>query len=386
MPRPSGELRALTGLRFFAALGVVLCHMPHTRAAPWLRPVAPYLAEGFVGVPFFFILSGFVLTFAYHGRFGALTAAGLRRYFAARIARVYPLHLLTLGLALCFPFVAAADVAGPAWEGLRLAVNALLLQGLVPNPAYYAVYNGVAWSLSCEVVFYLLLPFLLRASARRAGRPAVWVAAAVGVVAWQLWFAGFTVRHSTRAASLWVCFLPVVAHLPEFLTGVCLGRAFVASRADRTDADRPSWKGTAAELAAVLALAALVGCSGRVQVWYRLNGSYTPAMALVVWVFAHQRGRLSRLLAGRAFVFLGEVSFSLYMLHCLVLARALAWGPGGLPPAVLEGVGLLVSVGLSVICYRGFESPLRHSVTRLLAGDDVRESFAPPALDGRRAA
>ena len=62
MARPGCDIPALTSLRIIAALGVFVSHLPYTDRSPILRPFILLFSEGFIGVPFFFILSGFVLT------------------------------------------------------------------------------------------------------------------------------------------------------------------------------------------------------------------------------------------------------------------------------------------------------------------------------------
>src|SRR5205814_4554729 len=112
-------------------------------------------------------------------------------------------------------------------------------QGFVADSAYTIVYNGVAWTLCCEVFFYLLLPFVLRSTDRWAGRPRLLVAAATAVVVFQLAFSNVSWRYGR-----WLPFSPFLLpqpiwHLPEFLVGVLLGRAYLARRAPAPG--RPAW-------------------------------------------------------------------------------------------------------------------------------------------------
>src|SRR3954468_5933568 len=94
------RLDALTGLRALAAAGVAFAHMPHLQAAADVPPLLKRLAlEGGVGVPFFFVLSGFVLAYTYHTRLAAPTRGDVWRYSAARVGRVWPVHLLAFALA-----------------------------------------------------------------------------------------------------------------------------------------------------------------------------------------------------------------------------------------------------------------------------------------------
>ena len=158
---PAGrELRGLTGLRFVAALHVLLYHAVFTfsRASVHLPvgPVRALVGSGYVSVGLFFVLSGFVLAYAYtrDGR-GEMTAT-VGRFYRARLARIYPLHLL--GLFAALPLFALGslenhvDSATVVKEGARqLGICALLAQAWIPSHVFDL--NGPAWSLSASSHF-----------------------------------------------------------------------------------------------------------------------------------------------------------------------------------------------------------------------------------------
>jgi peptidoglycan/LPS O-acetylase OafA/YrhL len=150
-------LRALTSLRFVAALLVFSWHCVPTRA------VSVTFSFGYIGVGFFFLLSGFILTYTYHGAFGErLRAEAVRAFYAARVARVYPLHLVTMPLMIaCLVYLGT----NPLWSGVEpqtrlqeVAAQAVLLQSWIPVRAIYFVDNGPAWSISFAALFYALVP------------------------------------------------------------------------------------------------------------------------------------------------------------------------------------------------------------------------------------
>ncbi len=149
------RLDSLTGLRFYAALIVVI---DHTLAAlfpgAWLTKA---FSLGGVGVSFFFILSGFVLTWSRDERQGA------HHFWRNRFARVYPLHALTwLGAGLII-------LAGDESVSVPAALAALLLiQSWSPDPDVYFAMNGPSWSLSDEAFFYAAFPFLAPRVLRRS--------------------------------------------------------------------------------------------------------------------------------------------------------------------------------------------------------------------------
>src|SRR4051794_31464771 len=96
MSTPS-RLDALTGLRFPAALAVAACHTGELVCNNAFGPTARRVfAEGAAGVPFFFVLSGFVLAYSYHDRLARPAPGAAAAYYRSRVARIWPLHLFTL--------------------------------------------------------------------------------------------------------------------------------------------------------------------------------------------------------------------------------------------------------------------------------------------------
>src|SRR3954470_504363 len=128
-------LPSLTSLRFFAALLVVLSHLPGST-----------FSEGYTGVTFFFILSGFILSHSYEDRLRT-GATSRREFWIARIARVYPLHLLTLLAAVP---LAVSESSGAMGFAGRLLAQLTLTQAAVPVGSIYFSFNHPAWSLSVE--------------------------------------------------------------------------------------------------------------------------------------------------------------------------------------------------------------------------------------------
>lgn len=144
-PRPI--LETLTVLRGPAALWVFFYHIAHN--TQWIS--SNFLADiGYVGVSLFFILSGFVLFWSFNPQ------QGHKYFYTKRVARVYPLHIFYLLLALLLPFVAYPK------EIKTFIPNLFLVHSWVPDWNYIFSMNAVSWSLSCEIFFYLIAPFVFR--------------------------------------------------------------------------------------------------------------------------------------------------------------------------------------------------------------------------------
>lgn len=310
-PRPA-RLDALTGVRFAAALGILLFHFggPLVEGAPaW---VVRLREGGHAWVGLFYFLSGFVLA---HAHPAPLDRAGRRAFWIARGARLYPAYLLA--------FLLAAPFAVERWWGLGPVATAkmvavglaslLLVHAWIPHVA--RLWNAPGWSTSVVASFYVLFPFLAARLARRTRR-GLWTAAALA------WGAALgppllylALRPDGPGAELlrhepaWLEALKFhpLARLGEFACGVALGllraRGLALGRA-----------GAALGAGALVAAAAVVA-SGAAPYVLLHNGLLVPLFAVAVLALAEGRGPLARALASTPARRLGEASFALYALQ-----------------------------------------------------------------------
>lgn len=352
----AARLDSLTGLRFVAALGVAFAHLPYLHSQDRFGRI---LSEGGIGVPFFFILSGFVLTYAYRERLANPTRKSLKSYYVSRIARVWPLHLVTFALAFALPVGPHGIELGPA------LANAFLVHTWVPDLRYAQSFNSVSWTLAIESFFYLSLPMLLWIALKwKSATPRQLILAAVAIwglqYAWVRWH-----KHGTDFGTQYlVCFCPAV-RVGEFAIGMLL--ALAHARTPGADRAR-SWRWTLVEVSAAALVLAMMAGSGRTHPFLRLSVYYVPALALVVAVFARSRGTLSQLLAMRLPVFLGDVSFAFFLIH--PFAFIYIGNPYALPYG--EAVGAIVSLAsalaAAIVLNRLVERPLRTALPRFLDG------------------
>jgi peptidoglycan/LPS O-acetylase OafA/YrhL len=373
---PAGEraalLPALTGLRFFAALWVVLFHLcAYWRAGlllglPGGAVLTPLLLRGDQGVPLFFVLSGFILAHAYHGPGGALRGS-YRAFWVARVARIYPVYLLAL----------VASFAPALWFGhhaphlaLSMLATPFLLQGWLPDGL---AWNAPGWSLCTEAVFYAFFPLML-APLWRLGRPGLLLLASSA--------AAVLVQGACRGAHL-DPFWPIW-WLPHFVAGIA-----AAHMRARGDALTP-WCGP---LAAALALALLVVGTPRTI----LPGALVLPFAALLLALARadspststDRSRWSlsfaRLLGSPPLVLLGEASYALYLLHYPVWdwlcqlsgqphrMRVVPQAPlGALLAFALLAIALTLALALLVL--RLVEQPARRALVRRYAPSPSRHT------------
>ncbi len=130
-----------------------------------------FLDEGRTAVALFFVLSGFILAYNYMDLSGS---AGRTRFYASRLARIYPVTLLALGLGAAGVTYAVAnrdsgvlwawyllDDASPVILIVSFLAQATMTTAWFPVLAVMGLWNGAAWSIACEVFFYALFPFLI---------------------------------------------------------------------------------------------------------------------------------------------------------------------------------------------------------------------------------
>ncbi|PFG37521.1 peptidoglycan/LPS O-acetylase OafA/YrhL [Flavimobilis soli] len=361
------RLDALTGLRWWAAFAVFAHHVGQLVVLP--PEIARPLMVGTHGVTFFFVLSGFVLTWSSGRAVPGFVPPDAPTFWWRRVARIYPAHLVALALALpVFTTLALDQDAGP-WvrplDAVLIILSVLLLQGWSREPGVLFSGNPAAWTLTCEAFFYALHPAADRALARTTRRGALAVAGAVvgvAVLVRVLVLAGGDVGASVGG-------LPwPVLRLSEFLLGMALARAVALGWRPRLPV-LPVAFGVVALGAWFFAgddvLVSAGFSEGVVAVQRGLAGGLQEVMtvgtaALVVAVAVRElEGRPSRL-AGRFAVRLGEWSFAFYLVHATVVYGLVALlgrqqGFAGLAATVLAFV---LSLAAAWALHAGVERPV----------------------------
>lgn len=309
---PADRLHSLTGLRWIAALAVFLSHVGTLLPLPDAKPV---LTLGSSGVTFFFVLSGFVLTWTH------LAGDRVGPFYGRRFARVWPMLLVAVLVPL---FLQLPDAQPGQGDSLKLmALSAILMyQAWVPDYILGST-NPVTWSLACEAFFYAVFPFVARFTARRSlrwlgGSAVVLVLVGWGIKAylWDAYPPKLPPAFTGVDGMIFGTYSPI-ARVWEFLLGV------VAATAVRKGWRLPL---SAASATALLAAGFFVLWVLRFETW-RLVGIYdalpqvtAPLYALVVVAVAQRdlSGRTSWLQA-KPMVALGEWSYAFYLLHFTVL-------------------------------------------------------------------
>ncbi|MGB9404485.1 MAG: acyltransferase [Candidatus Acidiferrales bacterium] len=374
------RLPGLTSLRFIAAFLVVLFHIQAMQiilGPNWFRALS---SIGYVGVSFFFVLSGFILVYTYEGR-----KLKSRDFWRSRFARIYPAYAFSLLITAPWFFYAALKLNDPlfswatAYPRSAYFLVVTLLQAWVPRGAL--LWNFVGWSLSVEAFFYLLFPLLLVGFGRRSRRELIWMVAAcwlagLALSSTYLWLRpdGIGPANAGMDSDFWLNALKFnpIAHLPEFFMGMLSGLLFLRSRQN----DRLSLSLVVAGLAGCLLV---VRCRAEIPYPMIHCALLAPAFAAIVCGFA-SRPRWGTLLENKFLVLFGDASYSPYLLHLIVIGIFFELSKSGFknPTFLKMGAAVVVAVGISILAYRFIEVPAR----RLLSArpNPQPASLAAPAL------
>ena len=306
--RKPAPLKALTGLRCFAAVNIVLFHFSNPQ---WFGFMAPVVNAGFISVSYFILLSGFVLGYNYNAR-ARSGELDRKRFWIARFTRIYPIYLLSLLLSLGqLPAEYPTHTHAMFWTGV--ALTPVLLQGWIPAVATF--WNTPAWTMSAEAFYYVIFPWF--ASWKRPERVAphlvkmagIWV---LGLVPGALYMAFNPdgIPHPDRWSYgpwLWALKYTPLPHLASFVFGVMLANLDqMISRAGR--------------LRLVLGVIGFGGIYGLLSLGPRVpyaiihDGLLMPLFGCIVLGLAGENP-LAAALGVRPLVFVGEASYCLYLLH-----------------------------------------------------------------------
>ncbi|MDB5509598.1 MAG: acyltransferase 3 [Hyphomicrobiales bacterium] len=361
----------LDAWRGLAALAVALSRFG-TEGAIYASPLVTY---SYLFVDFFFVLSGFVIAHAYLEK--VQDAASLTTFAIRRFGRLWPLHAAMFVLFLLYEAArtlmpGAADGSAP-FTGLRAASTILPELGFLSALGFGPTgWNHPSWSISAEFWTYLLFAAICLSFRANFAKGALLVAAVSMAIVVSVSHSGMDV---TFAYGIFRC-------IAGFFVGGVTYLAFIRWSARWTaSAGRSTWIET------------VCVCLAIAFVWFAGRGPVSFAAPLVfaglVFIFAHERGAVSRLLKGRAPQFLGELSYSIYMVAlfvAMVAQKAITIVDGrvggGHSTSTSEGVFILQLPGpwlndaatlvyaasvvvFSVITFRLIEAPGRRFFNRL---------------------
>jgi peptidoglycan/LPS O-acetylase OafA/YrhL len=306
----SETFTALNGLRFLAALAVVIFHYAPRVDAYHQVPgfIKNVIDKGPAAVSFFFILSGFVLAGRHlYGNSRVQTAPA---FYWARFVRLYPAYLLAF--LLFSPVAVQRYILNPSPESaghhtflLSAVLSCLMLQSWTPLAQ---AWNGPSWSLSVEAFMYLMFPLIGFRLVRLSRRTTVlvlflsWLIPSSLALAYvEHWIPDLTWRlYITNNPLLW---------MPLFVMGICASRMV------------PAWRRVAsnrANIFSIFTFAALI----LIALWWPhkwgdifVTGGIAPLLVAVIVFSTCTSGWIVSVLGGTVLSKLGEASYVMYILQ-----------------------------------------------------------------------
>lgn len=399
------QIPSLTGLRFIAAMAVVLSHsipkiVKYEQPPEMVVLLSQTAAEG---MTLFFVLSGFVIFLNYSGSIG--TRIGLWNFLIARFARLYPLYFLCVAFDLTMKFSYnqfPVDRVGSlpfyitltqSWLYFPISGHSLVYQfGLMPQ---------VSWSISTEWFFYFAFPLIAAAlwplrSTKMKIVTAMVFSAIVLTCLTLLNFkhaniVNFGIRQYGQIAAdpqdsyfRWLMYFSPYTRIAEFVLGCFCASIFAGLAPPSPRENRFGAWLTAGALAGMVALHWVMFGIQDKEEWHVLihqlhqNFGFAPFLAILIFCCARYRNGFARLMSSSWIVLGGEASYSIYLLHELLInafryeaATITSWNVA-LGSYLQLLVVLAATVGLSLITWRFIEVPFRFAL-RTLQVDKSRQ-------------
>ena len=348
-------IKPLTSLRMFFALFVFLSHLAFLKNDTYYADVFNNIFnEGFLGVSFFFILSGFILAYNYREKF--LTGSiSKKEFYISRLARVYPVHIATTVIVLLLTFIQY----GQGWE--YLFQHIFLMQSFFLEENIHFSLNSPSWSISDEMFFYLLFPFALLISEKLRGY--IFILYFIGILL-------LNFQLDKNQNHYWLYISPFV-RFSDFLLGMVLFDIFEKIKLSYSKINRSVF---VIEIAAILLFVLFFVFHDDINISYRYSIYYWLPMAAIILVFAlshvaKEKSIITRFLSSKYMVLAGEISFSFYLLHVLeiqvlnYIKKLLSFD---IDLMLFSGIIFIITLIASFLMYKYIEKPLNRKLKQFL--------------------
>jgi peptidoglycan/LPS O-acetylase OafA/YrhL len=353
----------LDGLRGVAALTVVCFHLFESYATSHLDQK---INHGYLAVDFFFILSGFVVGYAYDDRWKTMT---IKDFVKRRFIRLHPMVVIGAIIGAIMFYTQGCS----AWDVSKVSITMLLISTfinacLIPATPGFEIrgvgemypLNGPSWSLFFEYIGNILYAFFIHKLPTKALSVLV-LLAGCGLAAFAIWgplgdiCVGFSLTgENIIGGSLRLLF--------SFSAGLLLSRVFKP-----TNIKGVFWICSIA----VIALLAIPRIGGSEHLW--MNGLYDTICAIIIFpllVYLGASGKTTDKITARICKFLGDISYPLYMVHYPFIYLYYAWVKNenltfvqSLPGALALVVGCII---LAYLCLKLYDEPVRKFLTKHL--------------------
>lgn len=314
-------------LRALAFLGIFTCH----------SGITAFSAGGAWGVSVFLILSGFLMFCSYSetNRVKEYGIAYSIRFGIGKIKKLYPLHIVTLLLALPFliyeyrGYIGIGRILNPAF---KIAANITLMQSWVPTSGVYFSLNAVSWYLSTALFLYIMFPVILhiigKYTNRRTGIIMILCTFAVQTA---MDYVSYCVQmdllHNDKFIH-WFTYIFPLSRLEDFFIGCNLGYVYKNAKEYKKPSVRVSTLLEIGVIGVIMAqwliyvlmvtIPAKADPTINSDKWWSLTVFWTLSSCALIYLFAKHEGKLSQFLTSRPLVFLGNLSANAFLIHQMV--------------------------------------------------------------------
>lgn len=350
------KINTLTSLRFFAAVVVVIFH--YGKELTFLPNI---FFQGPEMVTFFFVLSGLVLTIAYHNRPPRSTFD----FLASRLSRIAPIYFIALSAVI------SGKIIQHEFDITEAVFSVLFVQSWIPG--YALTLNSPGWSISVEMFFYAIFPFIFFWAHKSTPSTTTLFAIPIALIAITL---ACEIKLSPDLIELenWTSYFPLL-HLASFILGIAGGFLLVKS-----SYHIQALAGIFPLLASALLCITLLEMSDEIQRNHNnINMAgpiLSPVFLLLILCVASNTKHLS-ILQSRPLVLLGEASYSLYILQLPVSGLVyMALGPNIENKVIIFLIYLVTLIATSVATYTLIEKPIQQKIKRIRTKPLLQEQLA----------
>ncbi|MFH2040378.1 MAG: acyltransferase [Chloroflexota bacterium] len=361
------KLNQLTFFRFLAGVIVVIFHFGRKT---WIGINIPALTTGPFMVVFFFVLSGFIMTIAY----GQQEIVDKGKYWVARFARIAPVYYLAIAIILI-----DNHLSGTSTDPYALNYSVFFLQAWFPKTPISI--NGPSWSLSVEMFFYLIFPFLIIFLKKIS----VFKASLITLVFWGI---TFYVRNTLNYSPTFdyvdpdvmhaIVFNHPLIHLASFMLGVVGGLIYVKYLLMRKISNLVS---SSLVIFSFILIAITLTYRTKLFLFPNVISVYAVCSLLFlafILALSIDHSWISSLLSNKFLLFLGELGYSIYILqvpfHLMYLRYIAPW----IKPTKSQDfyIFLILLIILSMLTYTFLERPLRSGIRK--AADKIFANLQKP--------
>ena len=320
------KIEALTSLRFLVAIHVILFHnISFFDGVP--IPLWNFIQHGYIGVSFFFVLSGFILTYNYIDLFDSNQFNSLA-FFRSRFLRIYPAYLTALIFSLplfLYFLLKTLPIFLFFLKSIFVTVLSMaLLQSWIPQAL--GSLNAPGWSVSTEAFLYFSFPFILPKLIEFTRSTLLLML--IGLICWilslippfisSLEFDAITgdllLPSMQSPYPVWRTFFSSfpVFHLPQFIIGI-LGAVFLKFRSKISLNITNNNININLLVLAILIILAIIYCTQIIPGRLLNNGLLSPFFALLLFLLSLEKSFLNRILSAKTLIVLGEASYFIYI-------------------------------------------------------------------------